>query len=60
MLCLPKIIGSLRAKGFLTFGHENMVLCNPPLIITEEQLLEELNKLEAVIQEVETDPFYMK
>ena len=56
---LPKIIGSLRAKGFLTFGHENMVLCNPPLIITEEQLLEELNKLEAVIQEV-ADPFYMK
>ena len=37
-----------------------MVLCNPPLIITEEQLLEELDKLEAVIQEVETDPFYMK
>ena len=57
---LPKIIGSLRAKGFLTFGHENMVLCNPPLIITEEQLLEELDKLEAVIQEVEADPFYMK
>lgn len=57
---LPKIIGSLRAKGFLTFGHENMVLCNPPLIITEEQLLEELDKLEEVIQEVEADPFYMK
>lgn len=57
---LPKIIGSLRAKGFLTFGHENMVLCNPPLIITEEQLQEELDKLEAVIQEVEADPFYMK
>ena len=51
---LPKIIGSLRAKGFLTFGHENMVLCNPPLIITEEQLLEELDKLEAVIQHNES------
>ena len=57
---LSKIIGALKSRGFLTFGHENMVLCNPPLIITEEQLLEELDKLEEVIREVETDPFYMK
>lgn len=57
---LPKIIGSLKSKGFMTFGHENMVLVCPPLIITEEQLLEELDKLEAVIKEVETDPFYMQ
>jgi taurine--2-oxoglutarate transaminase len=57
---LAKIIGSLKEKGFMTFGHENMVLCNPPLIITEEQLTEELDKLEEVIKEVDSDPFYMQ
>ena len=57
---LSKIIGLLKERGFMTFGHENMVLCNPPLIITEEQLNEELDKLEEVIQIVDTDPFYMK
>ena len=28
------IVGKLAKKGFMTYSHENMVLINPPLIIT--------------------------
>ena len=43
----------LAAKGFMTYTHENMILVMPPLIITEEQLLEELQKLDEVLTEVD-------
>ena len=33
-----------KEKGFMTYSHENMVFICPPLIITQEQLLEELEK----------------
>ena len=46
---MSKIIGMLKAKGFMTYSHENMVFICPPLIITEEQLLEELKKLDEVL-----------
>ncbi|NLK95996.1 MAG: aminotransferase class III-fold pyridoxal phosphate-dependent enzyme [Clostridiales bacterium] len=46
---MGKIIGKLKAKGFMTYSHENMIFVCPPLIITEEQLLEELAKLEEVL-----------
>ncbi|HPF87077.1 MAG TPA: aminotransferase class III-fold pyridoxal phosphate-dependent enzyme [Candidatus Limiplasma sp.] len=43
----------LAAKGFMTYTHENMILVMPPLIITKEQLLEELQKLDDVLTEVD-------
>jgi taurine---2-oxoglutarate transaminase len=47
------ILGKLFAKGFMTYTHENMILVAPPLIITEEQLTEELKKLDEVLAEVD-------
>ncbi len=50
---MGKILGMLKARRFMTFGHENMILVAPPLIITEEQLREELAKLDEVLGEVD-------
>ncbi len=47
------IIGKLKEKGFMTYSHENMIFVCPPLIITEEQLLEELVKLDEVLDFVD-------
>lgn len=49
------IIGRLSAKGFMTYSHENMILIAPPLIITGEQIIEELVKLDEVLSEVDTE-----
>jgi taurine--2-oxoglutarate transaminase len=50
---MKKINGKLAAKGFMTYTHENMILVAPPLIITREQLAEELQKLDEVLDEVD-------
>ena len=50
---MGKVLGMLKAKRFMTFGHENMILIAPPLIITAEQLREELAKLDEVLAEVD-------
>lgn len=47
------IIGSLKKRGFMTYSHENMILIAPPLIITPEQIKEELAKLDEVLGEVD-------
>ena len=52
---MSKIIGMLKKKGFMTYSHENMVFVNPPLIITEKQLLEELVKLDEVLEFVDNE-----
>ncbi len=46
---MGKIIGLLKEEGFMTYSHENMIFVCPPLIITKEQLLEELEKLDKVL-----------
>lgn len=46
---MGKIIGMLKERRFMTYSHENMVLVAPPLIITEEQLKEEMKKLNEVL-----------
>lgn len=51
---MKKIIGMLKERGFMTYSHENMVFINPPLIITEEQLSEELEKLDEVLSIIDT------
>ena len=50
---MGKIIAMLKNKGFMTYSHENMLFVNPPLIITEAQILEELDKLDEVLSEVD-------
>lgn len=46
---MKTLLGMLKEKGFLTFGHENMILIAPPLIIEADQLREELAKLDEVL-----------
>ena len=46
---MPKIIRLLEERGFMTYSHENMILVCPPLIITEDQLREEMPKLDEVL-----------
>ena len=50
---MGKIIGMLKARRFMTFSHENIILVAPPLVITEAQLREELAKLDEVLGEVD-------
>ncbi|MBS1324991.1 MAG: hypothetical protein HP044_03560, partial [Oscillospiraceae bacterium] len=41
------------AKGFMTYSHENMILISPPLIITPEQVREEMAKVDEVLDEAD-------
>ena len=51
---MGKLIGKLKAKGFMTYSHENMIMISPPLIITEEQVREEMKKLDEVLSEFDS------
>lgn len=46
---MGKIVGMLKERKFMTYSHENMIFVCPPLIITEKQLREELEKLDEVL-----------
>ena len=50
---MGKIIGMLKAKKFMCYSHENMILISPPLIITPEQVKEEMVKVDEVLDEVD-------
>ena len=52
---MPKIIGKLKAKKFMTYSHENMIFVCPPLIITEDELRPEMEKLDEVLGEVDQE-----
>jgi taurine--2-oxoglutarate transaminase len=52
---MGKIVGKLKKKKFMTYSHENMILIAPPLIITKEQLLEELVKLDEVLTMIDKE-----
>lgn len=52
---MKKILGMLKERGFMTFGHENMILVAPPLTITEEQLKEEMDKMDQVLSIVDKE-----
>lgn len=52
---MGKVIGKLKEKRFMTYSHENMVFICPPLIITEEQLTEELIKLDEVLTAIDNE-----
>lgn len=51
---MGKVIGLLKERKFMTYSHENMVFVCPPLIITAEQLMEELAKLDEVLSIVDS------
>lgn len=51
---MGKIIGLLNERGFATYSHENMFLVAPPLIITEDQIREEMKKADEVLGIVDT------
>lgn len=50
---MPKILGMLRAEGFYTYAHENMIHVSPPLIITEQEIKEALQMLDKVMDSVD-------
>ena len=52
---MKKIIGMLAERGFMTYSHENMFFICPPLIITEEQLVEEMKKVDEVLAIVDKE-----
>jgi len=52
---MKSIISRLSKLGFMTYSHENMILIAPPLIITEEQIKEELLKVDKVLSEVDKE-----
>lgn len=52
---MGKIIGMLKERKFMTYSHENMILIAPPLIITKEQLLEEMEKVDEVLDIVDKE-----
>ena len=50
---MGKIVGMLKEKGFNTYSHEACIFVCPPLIITEEELKENLSILDEVLTEVD-------
>lgn len=50
---MPKILGMLKAEGFYTYAHENMIHVSPPLIITEKEVKEALQMLDKVLDSVD-------
>jgi len=52
---MGKILKMLKDRKFMTYTHENMIIVAPPLIITKEQLEEELIKLDEVLSIVDKE-----
>lgn len=50
---MSKIVGMLKAEGFSTYSHENMLHVSPPLIITEKELKEALSILDKILDSVD-------
>ena len=52
---MPSIIGRLKARGFSTYSHENNIMVAPPLVITADQIREEMAKMDEVLGEVDAE-----
>lgn len=50
---MGKICGMLKAKGFSTYTHENIIIVAPPLIIREDELRTAMTMLDEVLTEVD-------
>ena len=49
------LVGMLKKKKFMTYSHENMIFVCPPLIITEDELKEQLAILDEVLSETDKE-----
>ncbi len=52
---MPKIKGLLAQRKFMTYTHENIIIIAPPLIITKEQIIEEMAKMDEVLSIVDKE-----
>ncbi len=52
---MKKIVKALMEKKFFTYSHENMIFVNPALIITKEQIIEEMEKVDEVLTMVDNE-----
>lgn len=52
---MGKINGMLKERRFMTFTHENIILVAPPLIITADQIKEEMAKVDEVLSIVDKE-----
>ena len=50
---MGKVMGMLKQKGYASYNNENGVMVAPPLIITEQELLEGLAILDEVLDEAD-------
>lgn len=50
---MKKILGMLIDEGFWTYSHDNIIIVAPPLIITEEQLRENMKVMDKVLSLVD-------
>ncbi len=50
---MGRIMGMLKERGFWTYTHENMIIVAPPLIITPDELREQLAILDEVLTKVD-------
>lgn len=50
---MPKILASLKEKGFSTYSHENIIIIAPPLIIQKRELKEAMSIMDQVLTEVD-------
>ena len=52
---MAKIKGLLAQRKFMTYTHENIIIVAPPLIITAEQVVEEMAKVDEVLAIVDKE-----
>jgi taurine--2-oxoglutarate transaminase len=52
---MPQILGLLKERKFMTYTHENFIFIAPPLIITADQLKEEMKKMDEVLTIVDSE-----
>lgn len=50
---MKSILGMLKKRRFMTYTHENVIIVAPPLIITEQQIVEEMSKMDEVLSIVD-------
>jgi len=51
---MKKILGMLKAEGFWTYSHENIIIIAPPLVIKEAELRAAMDIFDKVMYSVDT------
>jgi len=50
---MAKIVGMLKKEGFSTYSHEAVLIVAPPLIITEDEVKEQMKIMDKVLDSVD-------